>query len=166
MDNHNISFQSNQSRKSSISHANIKKKQKIEPYISPFILNAKRTAEERARKAMKILKPKENVPVYNEWDTNTRTPGYFDPELRKQEIFKIEPRKPPKQGNRLRESDNEESSPARRPQSSPRSVTAKVESSPEERKMTMRTQGVTPSRNPVRREVALFSTSLHFFCLT
>ncbi len=50
-----VCINSNQSRKS---HQNIKKKQKIEPYISPFILKAKKIADERGTRALKALKVK------------------------------------------------------------------------------------------------------------
>lgn len=65
------------------------RKPKIEPYVSPFILQAKKQAEERAAKAKKFLKPKLNLPVQNDWDENVVTPGLFDPKLKKQEIFRI-----------------------------------------------------------------------------
>jgi hypothetical protein len=153
----NISFQSNLSRKSSISHGNIKKKQKIEPYISPFIKNAKRTAAERAREAMKILKSQKNVVVYNEWDQNTRAPGYFDPDLKKQEIFRLEPRKPPKQPKHFQDEEELDRPPTAvmRPITTSPSSVARVDviqrrTHGEDERVTMRTTGVAPTRNPLR----------------
>jgi hypothetical protein len=138
-----VSFISSQSRASTASKR-LKKKKKIEPYISPFILNAKKIADERARKALSILKPKSLVPVVNDWDLNTKSPGLFDPTIKKKEIFRIEPRRPTK---------NESAST-----SSPVSV-SRVERISDDNirsasRITMRTNDIAPARIPVRhREV-------------
>lgn len=65
------------------------RKPKIEPYVSPFVLRAKKKAEDRAAKAKKVLKPRIQLPVQNDWDKNVATPGLFDPNLKKSEIFRV-----------------------------------------------------------------------------
>jgi hypothetical protein len=65
------------------------RKPKIEPYVSPFVLKAKKKAEDRAAKAKKVMKPRLQLPVQNDWDKNVSTPGLFDPNLKKNEIFRI-----------------------------------------------------------------------------
>jgi hypothetical protein len=60
-------------------------------YISPFILIAEQRAKERARKAL-VLKSR-NATTQS-WNADTSAPSLFDPNLKKQELFKIQPRKP------------------------------------------------------------------------
>lgn len=60
-------------------------------YISPFILLAEQRAKERSQKALSARITKK---APTSWNGDTSAPTLFDPNLRKQEIFKIEPRKP------------------------------------------------------------------------
>ena len=60
-------------------------------YISPFILIAEQRAKERARKAL-VLRSR-NATTQS-WNDDTSAPSLFDPNLKKQELFKIQPRKP------------------------------------------------------------------------
>ena len=60
-------------------------------YISPFILIAEQRAKERARKAL-VMKSRNSTT--QSWNADTSAPSLFDPNLKKQELFKIQPRKP------------------------------------------------------------------------
>lgn len=111
-----------------------KKAKRVQPYISPFILEARRKAEERARQA-KTSRSK--VPSKNDWDNNNHTPGYFDPHLKKQEIFKISPR------NQRKEQENQQSR-------------VSPEQSPKRSKLTMKTNGVSPHRTPIKNLVSQY----------
>lgn len=65
-------------------------------YISPYILQASKRAEDRAAKSKQkhSIKPTDNIiRRSNEWNNDTKTPDLFDPKLKKQEIFKPEPRR-------------------------------------------------------------------------
>ena len=65
---------------------------KQQPYVSPFVKKANEIAKQRAQLALRKIKTasyrEQNKP---EMDLKL-TSEYFDPKLRKQEIFKIEPR--------------------------------------------------------------------------
>jgi hypothetical protein len=63
-------------------------------YVSPFIIKATKIAEVRSKEALKLKHKASCVnKEKNQWDTNTEVLGLFDPNLRKQEIFKLKPRK-------------------------------------------------------------------------
>ena len=68
----------------------IRHRHKVEPYVSPFILNAKRKAEERAKFARLKLKNRHS-PGRSAWDKTPANTGLFDPTIRKQEIFRLGP---------------------------------------------------------------------------
>lgn len=87
--------------KSSSQQAKTKKKKKIEPYISPFVLQAKQRAEERIRIVKKAQQnyssnSKQNKSIdqipKKDWDFTPPAAPLFDPNLKKTEIFKIEPK--------------------------------------------------------------------------
>lgn len=87
----NRSFTSHTTALSGSENPIVRHRHKVEPYVSPFILNAKRKAEERAKLARMKLKKKQS-PVRNEWDQTPSNTGLFDPTIRKQEIFRLGPR--------------------------------------------------------------------------
>ena len=59
-------------------------------YVSKFIKNAEKTAQQRAKLALEARRKSRNVK--NEWDSDITAPTLFDPNLKKQEIFKILPK--------------------------------------------------------------------------
>jgi len=62
-------------------------------YVSPFILIAEQRAKARAKEVLRYSKV--SKPVSHEWNGDTSAPVLFDPHLKKQEIFRLQPRKPP-----------------------------------------------------------------------
>ena len=68
---------------------------KQQPYVSPFVRKANEIAKQRAQLALRKLRSKSSRSDdgMNKPDMNFKvTSEYFDPKLRKQEIFKIEPK--------------------------------------------------------------------------
>lgn len=63
-------------------------------YVSPFILIAEQRAKERARKALATRSRNAATLATQSWNDDTSTPSLFDPSLKKQELFKVQPRKP------------------------------------------------------------------------
>jgi hypothetical protein len=89
------------SRASSYTKSGRRKTQKAPKYVSPFVLKAEAAAKSRSRDALKKLKqmrqqplPGSTVPKVEAWVEDTHAPKFFDPTLKKVEIFKIEPRVP------------------------------------------------------------------------
>jgi hypothetical protein len=87
----NRSFTSNSTGLSGGDNPLIRHRHKVDPYVSPFILNAKKKAEERAKLARMKMR-KNHSPSRNEWDITPVNSGLFDPTIRKQEIFRLGPR--------------------------------------------------------------------------
>lgn len=67
---------------------------KQQPYVSPFVKKANEVAQQRAQLALRKLKTRSSQGIEGvKPDMDFKlTSEYFDPKLRKQEIFKIEPR--------------------------------------------------------------------------
>ena len=64
------------------------KKHEVSQYKSPFVLDAERRAKERIRQAQSNKKRFQQP----EWNLDTKVPILFDPNLKKQELFKLRPR--------------------------------------------------------------------------
>lgn len=60
-------------------------------YVSPFVVMAEQRANERAKLALQARRSSRKP---REWNSDTSAPSLFDPNLKKQEIFKLQPRKP------------------------------------------------------------------------
>lgn len=60
-------------------------------YVSPFVRKAEEIARMRAQKAKKLLRS-QIVTSSMEWDSNIRSNGLFDPNLKKREIFPYAPK--------------------------------------------------------------------------
>lgn len=58
-------------------------------YISPFILLAEKRANDRIQQRKQVIRNKQT----KEWNQNTSTNSLFDPTIKKQDIFKIQPKK-------------------------------------------------------------------------
>ena len=71
-------------------------------YVSPFIKEAEQRAKERAK--LHVKTHRKPTIVQNDWDQNTSADGLFDPNIKKREIFKIQPRQPPEHHSRLNKS--------------------------------------------------------------
>lgn len=87
------------SARSSRSGTRKPKSKRIEPYVSPFVLEANRRAQQRVRERLSRARPPRipsPPPVFQhdsgEWNNSVQAAGLFDPALRKQEIFRLEPR--------------------------------------------------------------------------
>ena len=75
------------------------KTKRLEPYISPFVLEANKRAQQRVKERLSRARPPRipsPPPVFQhdsgEWNKSVQSAGLFDPALRKQEIFRLEPR--------------------------------------------------------------------------
>lgn len=130
-----VSFTSGRSKSNSYKP----KTKRVEPYVSPFVTEAKKRAEERVRERMSKYKvPRKSSPppvkVHDsgEWNNNVQAPVLFDPQLRRQEIFRIEPR-----NQRPRVQDGNYTSDPSITNNRPPS------------KLTVRTHGDSPQRNPL-----------------
>lgn len=107
---HDTSFSSARSHRSGKPLNYKPKTKKIEPYISPFIASALKRAEERVKERMPKRPPLRRPPPVAtnnsyEWDHNVHTPGLFDPKLRKQEIFRLEPKNGSRHSTRRDQAD-------------------------------------------------------------
>lgn len=107
-------------------------------YVSPFVQKAEQKAQERARQ-YKEAKKRQPQP---EWNANIAPTGsLFDPTIHKQEIFKLQPRKPA--GN-VHDQRTTQSASATMRQHETRSVET-AQSGNSRSRMTIRSSGV--SRN-------------------
>lgn len=121
------------------------KTKRLEPYISPFVLEANKRAQQRVRERMSRARPPRipsPPPVFQhdsgEWNNSVQSAGLFDPALRKQEIFRLEPR------NRRNNNANQ------RPQSqnfSNSGVRSDSTTTTTSNNMTVRTNRDSPVRN-------------------
>lgn len=77
-----------------------RKLKKAEPYVSPFIAKAAETARQRSISLRPTSAPAgyskgaagPKIERATDWNADTKGPGLFDPSLKKQEIFKPQPR--------------------------------------------------------------------------
>ena len=77
----------------------MKKTQKTkETYISPFVRQAREEAKKRSKEAAKKLqRNKTPLNISSDWDGNTKGFSLFDSSIRKQEVFRLQPKiHPPK----------------------------------------------------------------------
>lgn len=125
-------------RQKTPTNTNRKSTSKPVKYVSPFILNATRKAEERSRQALLQAKTRANR-KNNEWDTNTSGSGLFDPTLKKLEIFRIVPRHLRNQKPHYISSDSETDVPKERKEGHDQNY---VPTTNTDTKYTIRTQGV------------------------
>jgi hypothetical protein len=73
---------------------------RIQPYVSPFVAEAKRRAELRVRERIRKYSSSGRRPSSpavssqdrGEWNQSVQAPTLFDPQLRKQEIFRLGPK--------------------------------------------------------------------------
>lgn len=90
----NVSFLSRRSS-SSTNNRKLPKGKAIQPYVSPFVLNAKKRAEDRVKRTRLSAAARAQLTggaMNNNWDNTPARSGLFDPSIKKQEIFKLEPR--------------------------------------------------------------------------
>jgi hypothetical protein len=98
-DNRKKSTRTNQQRrKSSPNPSTTSTKPKSKPisseYISPFILAARKKAADRVKKSRPSIRASsDSLSTLNNWNSDTKAPGLFDPKLKKIEIFKPVPRR-------------------------------------------------------------------------
>jgi hypothetical protein len=68
------------------------KNSKNSKYVSPFIRDAEERAQLRSKAALSIQRKQRSR--QDDWNIDSSVPSLFDTTLKKQEIFRIEPRKP------------------------------------------------------------------------
>lgn len=137
-----VSFVSGRSSRSSSYKP---KTRRLQPYVSPFVIEANKRAKQRVRETYAKYSPRRresSPPVHDsgEWNNNVQTPGLFDPRLRKQEIFRLGPKS-------SKQSDTNTFDSARMHQQSTNISKESVHNRPAQR-LTVRTDGDSPRRNP------------------
>lgn len=90
---------------------------RIQPYVSPFVAEAKRRAELRVRERMRKYSSSGRRPSppavssqdRGEWNQSVQAPTLFDPQLRKQEIFRLGPKTAARNESQRSEHDRNDS---------------------------------------------------------